>query len=332
MNWLTLRQYRTQAIAGYAALFLLTAVFVITGFQIFDTFVASGLQACIRGGGPCDELSTFFSNRYNSLQWFLPLVLVAPALFGMFWGAPLVARELEHGTHRLAWTQGVTRRRWISSKLLIVMGSAAVASGILAAAVTWWSRGFVDSHNWVRLDFGPFDLTGIVPVAYTLFAVALGVALGAMFRKTLPAVFATLAAFFAVRIPIITLARKHFMAPITRSFPLGVDEPHITGMGTGGLRDWVFRSEVVDKTGAPFGQFGITPQMLADRCPDLLAPGEAPAKIDAARCLGRLGVRVSETFHPDTRYWSFQWIEAGIFLFLAVALVAFVIWRVKRVS
>ena len=333
MNWLTLRQYRTQAIAGYAAMFLLAAVFVLTGFQIWSTFVDSGLRACLAGGGQgCEQLSTLFSDRYSALQWFLPLVLVAPALFGMFWGAPLVARELEHGTHRLAWTQGVTRRRWITSKLVIVMASAAVASGILAAAVTWWSRGFVDSHNWVRLDFGPFDLTGIVPVAYTLFAVALGVALGAIFRKTLPAVFATLPIFFAVRIPLITLARKHYMTPMTTTTPLAMEEPHITGSATGGLRDWVFRSEVVDKTGAPFGQFGITPQMLADRCPDLLGPGELPEKIDAARCMSRLGVRVSETFHPDSRYWSFQWIEAGIFLVLAAALVAFVIWRVKRVN
>lgn len=332
MNWLTLRQYRTQAIAGYAALAVLAVLFLITGAQIWNTFVESGLKECIaRALTECDELASAFDDRYSSLQWFLPLVLVAPALFGMFWGAPLVARELEHGTHRLVWTQGVTRRRWITSKLAIVLGGTALASGILALVMTWWARGFVDSLNWVRLDFGPFDLTGIVPVAYSLFAVALGVALGSVFRKTLPAVFAALAVFFAVRIPIVTLARKHFLAPITRLTPLKIDEPVIGGTATGGLRDWVIRSEVVDKTGAPFGQFGISQQVMAERCPDLMTGGQLD-KVDAGRCLSRLGVRLSETFHPDSRYWTFQWIEGAIFLGLAAALIAFVFWRVKRVS
>jgi ABC-type transport system involved in multi-copper enzyme maturation permease subunit len=40
-----------------------------------------------------------------------PGLLPIPALLGMFWGAPLIARELESGTYRLAWTQSVTRRR-----------------------------------------------------------------------------------------------------------------------------------------------------------------------------------------------------------------------------
>jgi len=37
------------------------------------------------------------------------LVLAVPLLIGMFWGAPLISREFEAGTFRLAWTQGVTR-------------------------------------------------------------------------------------------------------------------------------------------------------------------------------------------------------------------------------
>jgi hypothetical protein len=98
------------------------------------------------------------------------------------------------------------------------------------------------------------------------------------------------------------------------------------------LKDWVLSSQLVDASGAAFGRFGFTPQMLADRCPDLLKDGQLSDKVDATRCIQRLGLSMSETFHPDSRFWTFQAIESAIFLVLAAALVAFVVWRVKRVS
>ena len=331
MNWLTWRQYRTQAIAGYAALAVLALLFLLTGIRILNTFTDSGLKACLaQVGGECEDLASAFTSQYNSLQWFLPLVIIAPALFGMFWGAPLVARELENGTHRLVWTQGVTRRRWITSKLVVTLGSAAIVSGILAFTVTWWIRPFIDSRQWsVRLSPGLFDLVGIVPMAYTVFAVALGIALGTMFRKTLPAAFTTLAVFAAVRIPIAAFLRKHYMPAKTALTPFKVEGPLI--MGSRGT-EWILREDLVDRTGASFGMFGLSPEIMAARCPDLISDGQLPDKLNAGKCIQRLGVHVAQTYHPGSRFWPFQWIEAGIFLALAAALVAFVIWRVKRVS
>jgi ABC-type transport system involved in multi-copper enzyme maturation permease subunit len=281
------------------------------------------LERCLtRTGADCSALINNL-DRYDSLQWFLPLVIAAPAFFGMFWGAPLVARELENGTHRLVWTQGVTRRRWITSKLAIVLGGTVLASGILALTVTWWSRPFVDAGKWVRFQPGNFDLQGIVPIAYTVFAVALG----SLFRKTLPAAFATLAGFAAVRIPIGFL-RRYYMAPETSLTPFKVDEPILSSTG----QNWVLSSQIVDGSGASTDMFLLSPQTLAERCPDLLGPDQLLDKANAGRCIQRIGLQMSETFHPAGRFWAFQWIEAGIFLALAAALIAFVIWRVKRVS
>jgi len=66
------------------------------------------------------------------------IILVVPALLGIFWGAPLVANELETGTYRLAWTQSVTRKRWLAAKLgLVGLWSMAVA-GLLSFIVTLW--------------------------------------------------------------------------------------------------------------------------------------------------------------------------------------------------
>ena len=45
------------------------------------------------------------------------LIALTPAVTGLFWDAPLLARELETGTFALAWNQSVTRARWLAVKL-----------------------------------------------------------------------------------------------------------------------------------------------------------------------------------------------------------------------
>jgi ABC-type transport system involved in multi-copper enzyme maturation permease subunit len=318
-------------VAGYAALAMVVAFFVMTGTQMLYSISSSGLEACLaQTGSDCADLAALWSSRYNALLYPLPLILVVPALFGMFWGAPLVARELEHGTHRLVWTQGVTRSRWITSKLAIILGSTVLASGLLALVMTWWTDPFVVSGRWIRLDYGVFDLQGIVPIAYSVFAVALGVALGALLRKTLPAMFATLAVFGVVRIAIMFFARKHYMAAKSNLVPFKAFK---SGLPESGPHDWVLSSKIIDNAGRTVGgQFGLDPGTLAARCPDLIAPNKIPDQLDVAQCAKRIGLATSELYHPDERFWSFQSIEAVIFVALAALLIALVIWRVKRVS
>jgi ABC-type transport system involved in multi-copper enzyme maturation permease subunit len=68
------------------------------------------------------------------------LILTLPVLTGAFIGAPLIARELEHGTQRLIWTQTITRRQWLSGKLIAVMVAGALATAALCQLALWWSR------------------------------------------------------------------------------------------------------------------------------------------------------------------------------------------------
>ena len=75
-------------------------------------------------------------NTANSLD---ALGLAVPALIGMFWGAPLVAREFETGTLRLVWTQGVTRVRWLAAKLGVAGMAAITAGELFSLMVDWWS-------------------------------------------------------------------------------------------------------------------------------------------------------------------------------------------------
>ena len=64
---------------------------------------------------------------------------LAPALIGLFWGAPLIARELETGTYRLAWNQSVTRSRWTLAKLGIGGLASVAVAGLLSLMITWWA-------------------------------------------------------------------------------------------------------------------------------------------------------------------------------------------------
>jgi hypothetical protein len=132
-------------------------------------------------------------------------VVVVPGLVGLFWGAPLVARELEEGTFRVVWTQSVTRRRWLLTRLAVLGLVATVASALLSLVVTWWSSP-IDRAK--ASPFSSFDVGGVVPVGYALFALVLGVAAGLVLRRTVAGMAVALVGFVAAR-----LAVKHGSAP-----------------------------------------------------------------------------------------------------------------------
>ena len=112
MIWLTWRQHRQQALAGAIGLAVIGTFFLLTHPGIAHTFQGSGAARCLAiPGRDCSNVTNVFSGRYSGLQFLIPLFLVVPLFVGLFWGAPLVAREIEQGTHRLVWTQRVARRR-----------------------------------------------------------------------------------------------------------------------------------------------------------------------------------------------------------------------------
>jgi hypothetical protein len=166
MIWLTWRQFRTQAALAVGALVVVGLVLAITGSHLMDVY-SSTVVNC-QAHNDCPAAVEAFSTTYRELQgWLGALMYVVPALVGIFWGAPLVARELESGTFRMAWTQTVTRTRWLIAKLALVGFAAIAAAGIFSLMVTWWSS---------RLDlvsmsrFETFDTRGVVPIGYAAVA------------------------------------------------------------------------------------------------------------------------------------------------------------------
>ena len=122
-----------------------------------------------------------------------------PVLPGLLWGAPTVASELETGTNQFAWTQSITRRRWLAVRAGWLLLAAAVLAGAVSAIVIWWS-GPYNALTADAFQVNRFDVTDIVPVGYAIFAMALGICAGTLLRRTLPALGITLAGFGAVRL------------------------------------------------------------------------------------------------------------------------------------
>jgi hypothetical protein len=239
----------------------------------------------------------------------LPRILVnlsvaVPLVLGVFLGATLMSREIEQSTHVLAWTQSVSRRRWLVSKLAVVFGLTLVLAAAMSALVTWWSgplNGLMD----FRFDGLQFDTQNLAPVAYSVFAVALGFAAGAVLRRTLPAVGVTIAGFLVVRLFVELSVRPHFAA-----VKHGTESMLAPTVRTAGA--WMMGSDLVD--GAGHVVHG-----------PLRMPATCAAAVDRAaadRCMGSLGYHIRTTFHPASRYWPFQWTEAAIFVGLALVLVA----------
>lgn len=138
-----------------------------------------------------------------------------PGLLGLALGASLVASEAERGTDRIAWTQSITRGRWLARKLVI----GAVVSGGLVAVLTpllgWWIGATRSGPDIVARNFG---ITGVVSVGYVLFAYLLGAALGAVIRRPGWAFAAGVPVFTAVRL-LIDARRPGLVSPALASYP-----------------------------------------------------------------------------------------------------------------
>jgi len=320
MIWLTWRQHRAQALAGLIGLGSLGVWLFVSHLGIARVFQSSGLASCLAAGHlDCSSPADVFNTHYQGLQFTVPLFLVVPLLVGLFWGAPLVAREIEHGTYRLVWTQGVTRRRWFSAKVALIAGACAVGAAVFAELVTWWSALFVRVGS-DRLTPGVFDVRGIVPIAYVLFALALGILAGTLIRRTVPAMAVTLGAFVGVRAVVSLLVRPHYLPAKTVSMPL-------FSQATSSA-DWILRAATVDRAGNVISQGGgVDIGPLLSRCPGMAG---LPKKSLIADCAHRLGLHQVITYQPGSRFWAFQGIESAIYIALAAGLIAVAMWTVRR--
>jgi hypothetical protein len=354
------RQFRVQALAVYTILAAIAVVLAITGPRLAHRYHAD-LALCRAQGSNCGTLMNAFVTDFHGLQAGLDVaVLVLPGLIGIFWGAPLVARELETGTFRMVWTQSVTRNRWMITKLAVAGLAGMVATGLLSLMVTWWSSP-VDQVNLNRLTPAMFGERGLAPVGYAAFAFALGVLAGVLIRRTLPAMAATLAAFIGARLAVTYWLRPRIFTPVRVVSPLTAPVGPGASAGYGGLpsaADWVVSSQTINGAGRVIGTNGsVGPNgagpmfaydhgvltlvgvgpcpggsgsriAVTDPRPGLAAHAQAGRALQS--CLDALHIRQVISYQPIGRYWPLQWSELGVFLAVAVLAAAVCVWRVRR--
>jgi hypothetical protein len=330
MIWLTWRQYRKQALYTLVALAALAALMLPTGLSMHHAFTRSGLAACLSklgtaqliSGDDCHTLSEQFDNQFNSLTFVGILFVILPLLVGLFYGAPLVAGEVEHGTHRLVWTQGISRRRWSLTKFGLIGAVTLPLAAAYALGVSWWFGPLV-ANGAEQLGPVTFDVQGIAPIGYTLFAVALGIYAGTVSRKILPAMGITLGGYAAVRILIETLARRHYMTPESLTIPMQSAQQPNPASG-----DWVYAQGIINGAGTL-----VAPNRLI-----LCNPGSSNPKVVAcgndlpSQGWGPGPYSDWIQYQPGSRFWAFQSIETGIFLALTALLLYLAIRRIRRIA
>jgi hypothetical protein len=332
MMWLTWRQLRAPAAVVYGAIAVLAAALALTG---------PGLARQYRADGP--RFLTDISSIDSALYLVgLVTVLAVPVIIGLFWGAPLVTRELDAGTHRLAWTM-TTRTRWLAAKLGLTGLAAVAAGGLLSAAVTWWA-GPVDAaiarHQglpapgllvFTRLSREVFDARGIVPLGYAAFAFVLGVAIGIVTRRTLPAIALFLPIFIAVQVIMAVGVRPGLIAPdrltttITPANLMSINVADSITVVIGQPGAWITTEQTVNAAGRPAR--APAPVMSC-----LLHSGAGPATASCLTRLAALGYRQQVSYEPAGRFWALQRDETLIYLALTLVLAGACTGLIRRRS
>jgi hypothetical protein len=322
MGWITWRQHRV-ALAGVVVCLLGAAVYLWrTGLQLHHAYGA--VLACHpRGSSLCFERTSDFNGVANFLTNG-GILQVIPALIGAFIGAPVLARELETGTFRYAWTQGFGRWRWTLAKL-VALGTVVAGIAVTASLVfSWYFQPYFGAQNQtLSLQQVPslapslFNVRGPAFAAWTLVAFAIGCLAGLLIRRVVPAIVVTLAAYAALGVAAGGFLRQHYTTPLASHA--------LSAFGTAWVlsQQWLLR-------GHPASWSTVNQVLLRGGAQVSGKDGPDPYSLVAWRYLAHHGFTRLTTYQPASRFWTFQWIETGWLLALAALCIATTVWLVRR--
>jgi hypothetical protein len=363
MIWLTWRQFRAQAIAAAAALALFAILLAATASNLNSMYDSSGVATC--HSASCSGLASGFLSSLSSgggilflpgsgyaILYFISVlvILIAPAIVGCFWGAPLISRELEAGTFRLTWNQSITRTRWLAVKLVLIGAAAMVVTEAFSLIQAWWAApigkavglgGGSSIFSETRFGWFVFPTHGITPLGYAAFAFALGVTTGLLMRRPIPAMAITLAVFAAFQFITPLWIRPNLFPTNQTVATIAAANANVTTIkfGTklavsatvpGQPGAWILSAGVVNPSGQAVGTVPAFCQSA------LATPNQGRVNVNQGRsahltnCLASHGMRVAMRYQPASHYWPLQWSETGMFLALALALAGCCFWRLNR--
>jgi ABC-type transport system involved in multi-copper enzyme maturation permease subunit len=260
----------------------------------------------------CFALGQNYENLDRLARVNLGLAVAMPGLLGLVLGAPLVAREIEQGTNRLAWTQSITRTRWLLVKLCVGALACCVVVGATTPLLEWWTGAI---HRGARVVPSLFDISGFVAVSYVLFAFMLGAALGALIRRTGWA--------FAVGIPLYALARlgvQNFARPALVSPSTAAGFP---------ANAWILQSGYVPlgRSSPATGQTWESGYQLVANC---LSKVRAVSLANENRCIAQNKLHYLFQYQPTSHFWTLQGAESAIFVGAAIVLLGVTVLAVRR--
>jgi hypothetical protein len=321
--WVSWRQQRTEMLIAAAILAVLAAVLVPTGIEMAHAYHHDGLAGCLgqNASDTCRSAVQSFTSRFESIGNLTSWFTLAPGLIGVLLAASFVL-ELETGTHRLAWTQSITRRRWIATKLATAIGAALLAVTAMTLLITWWRTPLVHING--RMHNGVFDFAGPVALGYVLFALGLALAVGVVWRRTVPAVISAFMGYVAARIFVDNGLRQRFEAPLSVTWRGFVSGPLGPGRASGPPvnldRAWVLNEYPSDKHGHAVA-------LLRSPCAHAIGNH---VRVNAKCLADQGGQYIHAIYQPASRFWAFQGIETALFGGVALALIAFAAWWTHR--
>jgi hypothetical protein len=313
VTWLSWRLQRTETFLTVVLLGLLAALAVPAAIHLGSLYTHDAIGSCLsRHTQACQEAIGNFGDHAGVLRTLAGGWLnLLPGLIGVALAAPLVL-DLEQGTTTFAWTQGVTRARWLGSRLGLAIFTALAAGATYTSLLSWY-RAPLDKIYGPFSD-GAFDGEGIVPLSYVLFALALGLTVGVLLRRTAPAMVTAFVGYFGARIAVDTWVRQHFATPLTATWGPKLPGPNLE-------RAWVLFQGPSDRAGHVFTGFRALSHCASD--------GVGGVKSVNQSCLSRLGAGYNHAvYQPASRFWEFQGIEFALFGGVALLLIAFAAWRV----
>jgi hypothetical protein len=322
MAWVTWRQHRAALVSVAGLLATLSLYLWISGLHLHHIYSTAIACRPVSSLLCADQISSF-----NGADGFLSngLVLqVVPALIGVFLGAPLLAREMESGTFRFAWTQGFGRWRWALAKLIGLAVVVSAATGALSALISWYYQPYFGVSNQhlglnVLSPFAPglFDLRQATLAAWTLMAFAIGALSGMMIRRVVPAIVAALAIYAGLGVAAGAFFREHYLAPLVTT--------KLNVFATA----WVLNQRWTTKGGAAVSQ-SVLSRVLQGGGSQVAGKGGVPQSLTSWRYLVRHGFTQWTTYQPSNRFWPFQLIEGGWLLALSVVLISVTVWLIRR--
>jgi ABC-2 family transporter protein len=315
--WVTWRQHRV-ALAGVTVLLGGVGLYLlIMGLKIHSGYAS--VTSCRPAGSAACQLTRNLvtGDYYPTAQTMTGFLQVIPVLVGVFVGGPVLARELQTGTFRFAWTQGCGRARWVIAKLALLAVTVTVAAEAFSLLFTWYFQPWFAQGLDGGLAPQLFDLRGVDFAAWTLLAFALGVAAGALIRRTVPAMAAAIAAWTGIFFATFMFLRKYYQAPLVAG--------NAKASSPGFANNWSWAQWYNGPNGKPVSQ--QTVENVMARAPASVQNSKNP-NVGSAY-LAAHHYTQWWTYQPVSRYWHFQFIEGGWLLALSLILFAGTVWLVR---